>query len=546
LRCFILTMMPVRLSLLAVASLMGLTLITSGCDQGPRQDPSSAGSHLAEPQIEWYEGDIDSAFALAESTGKPLFLYWGAEWCPPCHYLQNKIFSRPEFVAKTRDFVPVYLDGDTERAQILGERLEVQGYPTVIVFDPLGNEVMRMPHNIPLEHYEEVLDAAVAGLRPVSVVLNEVLASGPGEASPSDLRLLAFYSWDQDSSVDLPTGEKLEAFARLYRETPSDLRVEQSRFLTLYLLALVEEEQTLEDLASLRSGFAEILQDAELRNANLTPIFYHVRAIIDYLQPEETVARQELMAAWRAAAEAMEQDGALAVDDRLFATLLRVKLARLEMAAEAGETPELPSELQDHVRGRVAWAVEIVTDEGELMTVVNRIGYLLEESGLSSEAEALFLAKMDQTVAPYYFMSWIAGLKEEAGDTEAALAWYRKAYDSAQGRYSRFRWGSTYLRRLMDLAPEEVPTIEEDSLEILGELLTHEDSFAGGNFSRLDGLEVAYWEWNTEGKHVDTLDRIRDFVHSSCADYPDAGEDSQRQRCEAFLLDAGIEGDVAL
>jgi len=30
---------------------------------------------------------------------------------------------------------------------------------------------------------------------------------------------------------------------------------------------------------------------------------------------------------------------------------------------------------------------------------------------------------------------------------------------------------------------------------------------------------------------------LRDYVHEACARYPDDSDDSQRQRCEGFLVD---------
>jgi len=171
---------------------------------------------------------------------------------------------------------------------------------------------------------------------------------------------------------------------------------------------------------------------------------------------------------------------------------------------------------------------------------------MLESAGLSAEAETMLLSKMNETAAPYYFMSWIAGLREDAGDIDGAVEWYRKAYDSSKGRYSRFRWGSTYLRQLMKLAPESVERIEEDSLAVLSKLLTHDDAFAGGNYSRLDSLQAAYWTWNEDGAHDAEIARIQARVHEACASYPAEGVISQRERCESFMIPAEVEGDAAM
>jgi thiol-disulfide isomerase/thioredoxin len=531
-------------------SLLGLTflLVTAvGCGQqsiDPEHATETVEHHAG---IAWFDGSPDAAFALAKSEGKPLFLYWGAEWCPPCHYLKNKVFKRPEFVAKSKEFVPVYLDGDTESAQILGEELGVMGYPTVIIFSPDGEEVMRMPSTIPAEEYAVVLDSAMERMRPVKTVLADVMETGPANSHATDLNVLAFYSWGQDSKVELEDEEKVATFRRLYEETPDELGLEKSRFLALYLGALIQQSHdseeallTDEERAELDAAVTALLDDDQLLGNNLILMFYYSRETVELLHPEDSPERQALIARWVAAAQGIENEAALPVDDRLDAIYPQIQLAKLQAEAElpAGseEEAQVSAELQDHVRERIAWATEAVTDEGELQGVVNSMGGLLMSSGLEGEAEELLTQMMDKTEAPYYFMSWIGSIKKDADQPEEALVWYRKAYENSRGRYSRFRWGSTYLRQVIELAPEDEMSIEAESLDILAELLALDDAFAGGNYSRLGQLEEAYQTWNEEGSHDKAVTTIREFVHRACNRYPAEGEDSAQERCAGFLV----------
>jgi len=536
--------------------LAALIVVAGGCGKG--QDSLEQTAETAEHHngIAWFDGSPDAAFALAKSEGKPLFLYWGAEWCPPCHYLKNKIFKRPEFVEKSQEFVPVYLDGDTESAQILGEELGVMGYPTVIIFSPDGEEVMRMPNSIAVEEYAVVLDSAMERMRPVKTVLAEVLEAGPANADITDLNVLAFYSWMQDSKVELDDEEKVATFRRLYEESPDELTLERSRFLSLYVGALIQQsgdsEEALltdEERTELNAAVMALLDDEEIVGNNLTLLFYYSRETVELLHPEDSPERQALIAKWVAAAQAVENEETLPVDDRLDAIYPQIQLAKLQAEAElpAGseEEAQVSAELRDHIRERIAWATEAVTDEGELQGTVDSMGGLLMSSGLEGEAEELLNQMMNKTEAPYYFMSWIGSIKKEADQPEEALIWYRKAYENSRGRYSRFRWGSIYLRQVIELAPEDEMSIEAESLDILAELLALDDAFAGGNYSRLGQLESAYQTWNEEGAHDQAVDRIRTFVHQACDRYPEAGEDSAQERCAAFLVENKAEAAPA-
>ncbi|MBC7620859.1 MAG: thioredoxin family protein, partial [Candidatus Saccharibacteria bacterium] len=96
--------------------------------------PATAAAQ-AHAGIDWVKPEgasVEAIFAKARADNKPVFLYWGAVWCPPCNQIKATVFNRPDFIAKSKAFVPVYLDGDTPGAQKLGAQFKVRGYPTTI------------------------------------------------------------------------------------------------------------------------------------------------------------------------------------------------------------------------------------------------------------------------------------------------------------------------------------------------------------------------------------------------------------------------------
>jgi len=88
----------------------------------------------------WIE-DLDGAIAAARASGKRVFLYFEAEWCGPCHIMDQWIWTDAEVVeALEAGFVGVKLDGDIEKDHV--QRYEVKGYPTILIVDPASSMVI--------------------------------------------------------------------------------------------------------------------------------------------------------------------------------------------------------------------------------------------------------------------------------------------------------------------------------------------------------------------------------------------------------------------
>ena len=116
-------------------------LAATACNHSPTGQNAQP---AAAPQIAWREGDVNDAFAEAKEQNKPVLLYWGAKWCPPCNQMKQTLFKDAAFIAETRAFIPVHLDGDAKDAQLWGEKFGIAGYPTVIVLRPDHTEVTRL------------------------------------------------------------------------------------------------------------------------------------------------------------------------------------------------------------------------------------------------------------------------------------------------------------------------------------------------------------------------------------------------------------------
>ncbi len=118
------------------------------------------------------------------------------------------------------------------------------------------------------------------------------------------------------------------------------------------------------------------------------------------------------------------------------------------------------------------WAGGAVRDENEMQAVMSTMAGLLEDAGLADEARTLLADKLAETTAPYYYMSWLGSLEAKAGNGETAVARYREAWQGARAAGSGaamtpFRWGSSYLRRVLQHTPDSRDAVRDDGKAIL-------------------------------------------------------------------------------
>ena len=519
-------------------------LLLAGCDRRKEEPPpppepqsvsaaATKGEGHLPPGIEWFDGDVDAAFAAAKAANKPVFLYWGAEWCPPCAQIKTTIFSKREFQERSRLFVPVYLDGDTPSAQKHGERFGVVGYPTMILFKPDGTEITRLPGGVDVARYAKILDVALADARPVSDIL--AAARSGGAVTSNDWKLLAYYSWSTDNGHVLPADQELATFRALANRCPAELPADCARFFFDYLGAAAGASEpgkpALDGLerADARRKLLAMLPSPAVQSANVDNLLYGPKDTIGLLSSDGTPERTQLTGAWRDAIGQLGGDAnPLSASEELLRVRARVLLARLD----APDAP-LPPALLDDARQAVAH-VDATTPEGyPRQAAINAAANLYWEAGLEAEANTLLTAELGKSKSPYYFMLDLADLAEKAGRKQEAVDWLARAYAGAQGPATRFQWGYNYLVGLLEMTPEDVQGIERAGLSVLGELDGSPDAFYQRTRMRLEQLDTMLLEWGQTGEASKVIDTLRARTSEICRKLPE--KDVGRANCEKFL-----------
>ncbi len=528
---------------LPVLAVVLAALLSSGCtrkapEPAAPESPVEAASeteaarrqHLP-PGIDWFEGDVEAAFAAAESANKPIFLYWGAEWCPPCAQIKSTIFNKREFQERSRLFVSVYLDGDTPSAQRHGERFGVVGYPTMILFRPDGTEITRLPGGVDVARYAKILDVALANARPVTEIL--AAAASGGDVTPNDWRLLAYYSWGSDNDRILPAAERAETFLRLSDRCPPELQPECARLYFEYLGAVASGDGgpiSGLDRAAARRQLLGLLQSPSVGQANVDNLLYGAKVVIEALSDTGTPERAQLTGAWRTALDRLGTDAAapLSGPEQLNVVRARMLLARLD-------TPEaaLPPALLAEARSTVARIDAATTDTYARQAAINSAAGLYWEAGLDDDANRLLVAELEKSRSPYYFMLDLAELARKAGREEEAVDWLARAYAGAQGPATRFQWGYNYMLGLLEMTPDNTPRIQQAGLDVLGELDGAPDAFYQRTRMRLEQLSAKLLEWGKGTERAQVIERLRSRTAEICQGLPPG--DEGRGNCESFL-----------
>jgi thioredoxin-like negative regulator of GroEL len=512
-----------RRTLVTIAALLALAAPLAPAAAAPAGGPEVAWQPAAA------DADIERAFAQAKAESKPLLLYWGAKWCPPCNQLKATLFNRQDFIDRSRHFVAVSMDGDLPGAQKLGARFKVRGYPTMILMNPQGQEITRLPGEVDAPQVMKVLQLGLAGGRPVKAVLADARAGKP--VSANEWRMLAFYAWDTDEAQLVPENDRPGLLAQLSAACPKT-ESESATRLQLKALAESDDGKGIKADAALRDKVRKLLADPKAVRSQMDVVVNYAADVTKALAPEPGAARQQVAASFDAALKRLQADASLSRGDRLSALYSRLQLARID-APKDELRPKLAPALLREVRDHAGRLDREITDGYERQAVISSAAYMLGQAGLWDESDALLKSNLAQSHSPYYLMSSLASNARKLGRKEEALKWYEESYVTSVGPATRLQWGAGYLSALVELAPQDAPRIERAAQQILADAAKDSGAFHERSARSLQRVGARLTAWNGKGEHEAVLQRLRSQLDGVCAKVDAA--DGQRATCENVL-----------
>ena len=470
------------------------------------------------PGIAWFEGDVNGAFAAAQATNKPVFLYWGAKWCPPCQQLKSSVFLRSDFIEKSREFVAVHLDGDDPGAQQWGEKFHVVGYPTVVILRADHKEILRISGGMDLSLYADLLDIALSDLKPMADVLAAVHGSGAAPAH-GDCQRLAYNAWDLGDYAEAQRASLAADLAHAATQC-GDLNSTERARLTVASAALKQTPETVTQVIGIVEdpGVAPRIADA-LESLD-KDFFKEVQSRGD------SVAAQ-FLAAWTRTMDSVANNPAVIDADQLYAIG-----TKLELVKQLARDDKVPADLAAAARARIAAALAKNQDPYVRAGIVNAASHIYDQLGDDEAEYAMLKAELATAKAPYYYMADLGEIEEKRGHKAQALAWFARAYAESQGVATRFQWGALYLNALLRISPTDRARIRKTGIAVIAELDGPERIQARTRM-RLEKLDDGLRKWNAQHRYDADIQALRARTRQVCGKLPsgDAGFAS----CQKFL-----------
>ena len=154
--------------------------------------------------VNWFTGDLEEAAQLAQREHKRIYLDVGAYWCPPCHRMEEEIYT-DQSVAQMLDqgFVALHVDIEKGDGQAIAERYRVQAYPTMLVLDEHGVELGRLVDFTPSGVLMRGVEQIAAGQNVLQELETEVARN------PDDLEKSYQLAYSYALAANKPAAERL-------------------------------------------------------------------------------------------------------------------------------------------------------------------------------------------------------------------------------------------------------------------------------------------------------------------------------------------------
>lgn len=431
-------------------------------------------------EMVWQTENPTKSLEDAKAQSKHVFLYWGAQWCPPCNAMKAEVFNRPEFQAAIKNMIPIMIDGDSADAQVWSDRFQVAGYPTMLILSPDGTERMRFYGYTPLATIQAAISATELNSESLAELLKKAKASQP--LSETEWRQLTYSDWSKFNDSDGKPA--VELALDLTKIIPAKLANEKSMLSAYVLLNATEAKPELQK--KIREQFDALFasvtsNETTLLSAQILLVegFSSLKLFTETeVSPEQKKQRVE---AWSSALDRLTKGLGDSISARVSTTAAKVNLAKFQ-PVNAAQTIKFREELEV-----LRKELEKIKDQHLQTSLVPTLVDAYENLGDHQVALKILERTAAKSPTPWYFQSHAAYLIKEAGNMNGAVPYYERAMRSAKGSATRIQWTWTYLNAVdKSTLKDRNARIEATVADLFKLALKTPDGFNGRNLRSLN------------------------------------------------------------
>lgn len=459
--------------------------------------------------ISW-KTNVESAMANAKKQNRPLFLYWGAVWCPPCNQIKKVIFSSKLFQTEIKNFIAVYLDGDQESSQRWGAYFKTSGYPTMIVLNPLGKELMRLPTGINVDDTVRYMKLATSHSDQSLTIKELIQLALDKKLKPELFAILAFHSWSQDD-FSLDAKDRADVFYKLYELTPPEFEVYRSRFYTLYLQNFNFDKKA--ELKVVKDFLVKILSMEELilKNSEYFAYDQNLPQVFTTFFPDEKERQNQAQKYIETLKNLLKLKKLSLLDQLLVSRSLLVFQTQMNLK------PREESLVAIKDLEKLIFKRKLNNYEGHAL--LSHLVDLYAELKFYAEAKRIAKKSLKLSHSPYYFYADLAYLAHQELKEEERLEFSKNAWFFSKGLSTRMRFGSMYLSTLLEVHPQHEKDILKAVHDVFWDVRSSPDLFFSSSLARLNRFKDKFKKWEPENKltAIKVKSLLKDFCDQSSA-----------------------------
>jgi thioredoxin 1 len=148
------------------------------------------GPIASESSIEWIEDD-EAGFAEARVKTIPIVMDFSADWCAPCGAMDEHVWTNQQVGTAAEGIVAIRVDYD--RRKKLRRRYKVRAIPTMVFFDPWGNELFRREGYTAVEEVLRLLEVTQVDFNSIAPLHERLNVDTDPENGASLARIGTFY-----------------------------------------------------------------------------------------------------------------------------------------------------------------------------------------------------------------------------------------------------------------------------------------------------------------------------------------------------------------